>query len=156
MTQDQPLQVVQIGESEKIPLSARFLLWLTKKRGRSGLLFHCAMRDSFRSVTLKWSIVSVEREGETLCEMTGTTIKRPMFVKLPPGPHELTFRVIRASRRKGTLFTKKIILRKGDVFLAMCEPIQPNVFYRKSPQKDTWKMRQVPGFQKEIRRSDGG
>ncbi|WP_329422729.1 hypothetical protein OG810_35745 [Streptomyces sp. NBC_01693] len=140
---EQPLQVSRFEESERIPLSARLLLWWAKKRRRSGLLFHCAMRDSFRSVTLKWSIVSIECEGETLCEMTNTTIKRPMFIDLPPGRRELAFRVIRARKKMGTLFKEEVNLREGEIFIALCEPIQPNVFYRKSPAKDTWKVGQV-------------
>lgn len=101
------------------------------------------MRDSFRSVTLKWSIVSIECEGETLCEMNNTTLKRPVFIDLPPGRRELTFRVIRARKARGTLFKEEVTLREGSVFVALCEPIQPDVFYRKSPTKDTWKIGQL-------------
>ncbi|MDX3682600.1 MULTISPECIES: hypothetical protein [unclassified Streptomyces] len=101
------------------------------------------MRDSFRSVTLKWSIVSIECEGETLCEMSNTTFKRPVFIDMPPGRRELTFRVMRAQKKRGTLFRQEATLVEGSIFVALCEPIQPNVFYRKSPVKDTWKIGQV-------------
>lgn len=138
--EEQPPRVSRTESGSKLPTSARFLLWYARRRGKSGLLFHCAMRDNFRSMTLKWSIVTIEWGGETLCGMSGTTFKRPMFVGLPPGEYELTFRVIRARRNRGTVFREKVLLREGDVFLALCEPIQPNVFYRKSPTEDTWRI----------------
>ncbi|MFJ6437274.1 hypothetical protein [Streptomyces sp. NPDC091416] len=94
-------------------------------------------------MTLKWSIVTIEWGGKALCEMSGTTFKRPMFVDLPPGEYELAFRVIRARRNRGTVFREKVLLREGDILLALCEPIQPNVFYRKSPTEDTWRIRLV-------------
>ncbi|MFH9266032.1 hypothetical protein ACH4KN_17500 [Streptomyces sp. NPDC017546] len=72
--------------------------------------------------------------------MNNTSVKRPVFVDLPPGRHELTFRVIRAKRSRHTVFHEEIHLREGDVFLALCEPIQPDVFYRKSPTEDTWRI----------------
>ncbi|MER5633222.1 hypothetical protein [Streptomyces nitrosporeus] len=101
------------------------------------------MRDSFRSVTLKWSIVSIEHEGDILCEMNNTTLKRPMFIELPPGRRELTFRVARAQKSMSTLFTEEIALREGGIFIALCEPIQPNSFYRKSPTEDAWRIGQM-------------
>lgn len=138
--EEQPLRVIRTEIGSKTPASVRLLLWYTRRRGKSGLLFHCAMRDNFRSMTLKWSIVTIEWNGKTLCEMSGTTFKRPMFVCLPPGKYELTFRVIRARRSRGTVFREQVFLREGDVFLALCEPIQPNTFYRKSPTEDTWRI----------------
>lgn len=143
MSKEQPLQVDHITGDDVLPRSVRFLLWRMKRAGRTGLLFRCAMRDSHRSVTRKWSIVSVESEGNRLCEMSNTTFKRPVFVDLPPGRHGLTFRVIRSSRSRSTLFHEEVSLGQGDIFLAMCEPIQPNVFYRKSPKVDTWKIGRV-------------
>jgi hypothetical protein len=30
-------------------------------------------------------------------------------------------------------------LDEGDVLVAVCEPVQPNTFYAKSPEADTWR-----------------
>lgn len=72
--------------------------------------------------------------------MNSTTFKRPAFVDLPAGNHDLTFRVIRARQSRETSFKKEVSLQQGDIFMALCEPVQPNVFYRKSPEEDTWRI----------------
>ncbi|MER5499767.1 MULTISPECIES: hypothetical protein [unclassified Streptomyces] len=139
----QPLEVACLGDDEKVPRRVRSALGRANRRGRTGLLFHADMRSSFRSFTFKWAIVLIERGGVELCHKDGTTLRGPKFVDLSPGAHTLTFRVVRARRSRGTLFEKEIFLRKGDVFMALCEPIQPNVFYRKSPEEDIWRLRKI-------------
>lgn len=140
MSKNHPLKVDPLGRADALPRSVRKILRRSNRRGRTGLIFRCAMRDTFRSVTRKWSLVSIECEGKILCEMSNTSVKRPVFVELSPGRHELTFRVIRAKRSRNTVFHEEVSLREGDVFLALCEPIQPDVFYRKSPTEDTWRI----------------
>ncbi|MFI1950615.1 hypothetical protein ACH437_01935 [Streptomyces xinghaiensis] len=80
----------------------------------------------------------VELAGESLASVDRTS-KLPKFAALPPGQHALRFRVVRA-RRRGTVFEKTFHLERGDVLLASCEPVQPTVFYRRSPRCDTWTM----------------
>ncbi|MFF9566250.1 hypothetical protein [Streptomyces sp. NPDC014685] len=140
---NQPLKVIQFGDEEKIPWRVRSSLKRAARRGRTGIIFHAAMRDSFRSMTFKWSIVLIESGGVELCRKDGTTLKRPKFVGLSPGVHTLSFRVIRARRSRETFFEKEISLREGDVLVALCEPIQPNVFYRRSPEEDIWRLRKI-------------
>lgn len=140
MPENQPLMVEPVERVDALPWSVKRILRRSNRLGRTGLIFRCAMRDSHRSWTRKWSIVSIECEGSVICRMGNTSLKRPVFVDLPPGRHELTFRVIRARRSRYTVFQEEIFLRNGDVFLALCEPIQPDVFYRKSPAEDVWRI----------------
>ncbi len=32
------------------------------------------------------------------------------------------------------------MLGQGDILLATCDPVQANVFYRRSPEADTWSL----------------
>ncbi|MEU3228361.1 hypothetical protein ABZ695_35095 [Streptomyces sp. NPDC006976] len=138
--QPQPPHILSIEHEDKVPFSARRTLQRAKRRERSGLLFYCTMRNGFRNVNRKWSIVSVEEGGQVLCKMDSTTLKRTKFIDLTPGRHVLTFRVIRARRSEWTSFEQEVLFRKGDVLVAMCDPVQPDTFYQKSPERDTWKM----------------
>ncbi|MBQ0987687.1 hypothetical protein KBZ10_24845 [Streptomyces sp. F63] len=97
------------------------------------MLLHAAIRSPSR----KWCVVVVELAGESLASADRTS-KRPTFAQLPPGHYALRFRVVRA--RLSTVFEKTFRLERGDVLLASCEPVQPNVFYRRSPRCDTWTM----------------
>ncbi|MFF3391190.1 hypothetical protein ACFYW1_09720 [Streptomyces sp. NPDC002669] len=143
---NQPLKVTCLGDDEKVPRRVRSALGRADRRGRTGLLFHADMRSSYRSFTFKWAIVLIECDGVEVCHKDGTTLRRPKFVDLSPGVHTLSFRVIRARRSRETFFEKEIHLRNGDVFVALCEPIQPNVFYRRSPEEDTWRLRKIESW----------
>ncbi|MFJ3277595.1 hypothetical protein [Streptomyces halstedii] len=118
------------------------LRWLRRRR-KTGVLLHWIMRTGYRAVTLKWSIVSVELGGTTLGSLGSPQFCDSRFIGLPPGSHDLGLRVIRGRRSRGTYCEQTVDLAPGDIFLALCEPVQPDVFYRKSPVEDTWQLRLV-------------
>ncbi|MEU0835393.1 hypothetical protein [Streptomyces sp. NPDC005969] len=45
---------------------------------------------------------------------------------------------MRSRRRRSTRVQRKVVLGQGDILLVTCDPVQPNVFYRRSPAVDTW------------------
>ncbi|MYX73114.1 hypothetical protein [Streptomyces sp. SID3915] len=140
---ERPPKVTPLAENARIPRSVGLRLRWLKRRRRTGVLFHCTRRTTYRSATWKWSIVSVELGGRTLCSLDDTHVRHSRFTGVPPGTHVLGFRVIRGRRSRGTYFEQKVDLAAGDVFLALCEPAQPDVFYRKSPSEDTWRYRLI-------------
>ncbi|KNE83668.1 hypothetical protein ADZ36_03275 [Streptomyces fradiae] len=132
---DQALRVVEAEEVPRVPWTVRFRLWTARRRDRTGLLLHAAIRDPIRSPSRKWCVVMVELAGEPLASADRTS-RLPKFAQLPSGRHALRFHVVRA--RWSTVFEKTFRLERGDVLLASCEPVQPKVFYRRSPRCDTW------------------
>ncbi|MFJ8002713.1 hypothetical protein ACIQ7D_37415 [Streptomyces sp. NPDC096310] len=136
MTDSTP-DVTELKEGNRIPWGARLRLRRALNRGRTGVLLGAEIREPPRSMSPNWSTVWIKKDGESLAACS--KIERlPKFVDLTPGSHELIFIVTR-TRKGGTSFTKTVTLHPGEILVALCEPIQPNVFYKKSPAADTWK-----------------
>lgn len=117
---------------------SRYLIHRARRRGRTGCLLQVDLRDPPRSMSLKWCLVSVTESGRQLCSVDRTSIRKVRFIPLPPGPHSLHLEVMRSHRRRSTRVQRKVVLGQGDILLVTCDPVQPNVFYRRSPAADTW------------------
>lgn len=133
---DDPLRVEKLDPQEKLPWRARGVLRRARRRSRTGVVLHAAIRQSPTSMTYQSSVVSVYEGSKRLC-MCSRNGRRPKFAKLPPGRHMLTFQV---ARLWGSTFTREVVLGPGDILVALCEPIQPNVFYKRSPTEDRWRI----------------
>ncbi|MFJ4013851.1 hypothetical protein [Streptomyces sp. NPDC090026] len=116
---------------------SRFKIFRARRRNATGMLFQADIREPGRSISLKWCSVSVDEGGKELCNAASTS-KIPRFVALSPGVHRLRFRVIRSARKNFTEFEREFTFEEGDILLVVCDPVQPNVFYRRSPKEDTW------------------
>ncbi|MFJ4858362.1 hypothetical protein [Streptomyces sp. NPDC088730] len=117
---------------------SRYLIHKARRRGRTGLLLQVDLRDPPRSMSLKWCLVSVTESGRQLGSIDRTSIRKVRFITLPPGPHSLQLEVTRHRERRCTQAQQNVVLGQGDILLVTCDPVQPNVFYRRSPVVDTW------------------
>jgi hypothetical protein len=117
---------------------SRFLIRKARWRGQTGLLVQVDLRDPVRSMSPKWCRVSVAEDGRELCGVDRTTLRKVRFILLPPGPHALQLEVLRARRKGSTRVEGNVVLGQGDILLVTCDPVQPNVFYRRSSEADTW------------------
>ncbi|WP_285574176.1 hypothetical protein [Streptomyces sp. RTGN2] len=117
---------------------SRYLIHRARRRGRTGLLFQVNLRDPPRNMSLKWCLVSVTENGQWLCSVDRTSTRKVRFIPLPPGTHPLHLEVMRYRKRRSTQAQQNIVLGQGDILLVTCDPVQPNVFYRRSPVVDTW------------------
>ncbi|WP_371660678.1 hypothetical protein [Streptomyces sp. NBC_00280] len=95
------------------------------------------IREPIRSLTHKAGVVSLWENDEELCYRSRDA-KMPKFVELPPGLHQFEFKVIRVRAGKSTWFQREMDLKEGEILVALCDPVQSNVFYRRSPDRDTW------------------
>ncbi|MBA2807848.1 hypothetical protein E0500_010605 [Streptomyces sp. KM273126] len=98
---------------------------------------YAEIREPLRSLTYKAGVVSLWENGVELCSRSRDT-KMPKFVELPPGAHTFEFKVIRVRAGKSSSFQKVVDLDEGEILVAVCDPVQSNVFYRRSPDADTW------------------
>ncbi|MFE1989530.1 hypothetical protein [Streptomyces mirabilis] len=132
------LPVVEaLDESRKIPWSVRRRLHRERKKGMTGVLLFAEIREPIRGLTNKSGVISLWENDAELCYRSSTA-RKPKFVVLSPGPHRIDFRVLRLRKSKSTSFQKVVQLEEGDILVAMCDPVQPNVFYRRSPEADSW------------------
>ncbi|MER5503480.1 MULTISPECIES: hypothetical protein [unclassified Streptomyces] len=117
---------------------SRYLIHKARRRGRTGLLLQVDLRDPPRSMSLKWCLVSVTESGRELCSIDRTSIRKVRFIPLSPGSHPLHLEITRYRNRCSTQVQQDVVLGQGDILLVTCDPVQPNVFYRRSPEVDTW------------------
>jgi hypothetical protein len=117
---------------------SHYLIHKARRRGRTGLLLQVDLRDPPRSMSVKWCLVAVAESGHRLCSVDRTSMRKIRFVPLPPGPHPLHLEVTRHRKRCCTQAQQNVVLGQGDILLVTCDPVQPNVFYRRSPVVDTW------------------
>ncbi|MFJ2951523.1 hypothetical protein ACIO8H_28405 [Streptomyces sp. NPDC087226] len=122
---------------------SRHLIRRARRRGRTGLLIQVDLRDPPRSISPKWSLVSVTEGERQFCSVDRSTIRTVYFVSLLPGPHSLRLEVLRTRKRRSTRVERTVVLGQGDILLVTCDPVQPNVFYRRSPEADTWSLQIV-------------
>lgn len=119
---------------------SRYLIHRARRRGRTGLLIQVDLRDPPRSMSPQWCLVSVTEGERQFCSVDRGTVRAVRFVPLLPGPHSLRLEVLRARRRRSTRVEQTVVLDRGDILLATCDPVQPNGFYRRSPDADTWSL----------------
>lgn len=117
------------------PLGRAWLMWV-RKRQRTGLLLCTVIRTPVRSASVKLPVVSLREGNDRLC-VAGRHSRSPKWVPLEPGVHDLRFSVARWNE-SGTSFRRCVNLEPGEVFVAVCEPVQPRVFYAPSPTEDQW------------------
>ncbi|MFE7333173.1 hypothetical protein ACFU8W_52110 [Streptomyces sp. NPDC057565] len=129
---------VNSGFDGRLKWRSRYLIHRARRRGQTGLLLQVDLRDGPRSMSLKWCLVSVTESGRDLCSVDRTSIRKVRFIPLPPGPHPLHLEVMRYRKRRSTQVQRNVVLGQGDILLVTCDPVQPNVFYRRSPVVDTW------------------
>ncbi|WP_258572730.1 hypothetical protein [Streptomyces sp. KM273126] len=129
--------VEALDESKRLPLLVRWRLRKEQHRRRTGVLLYAEIREPLRSLTYKAGVVSLWENGVELCSRSRDT-KMPKFVELPPGAHTFEFKVIRVRAGKSSSFQKVVDLDEGEILVAVCDPVQSNVFYRRSPDADTW------------------
>lgn len=134
---DAPLSVGALDEVKRIPWRARKCLGRAQKRGRTGVLLIAEIREPIRSLTDRAGTVSIRENGLEICYRDRFS-KAPKFVELAPGLHELEFTVIRLRESRTSSFRRAVELQEGDVLVALCDPVQPNTFYRKSQAVDSW------------------
>ncbi|TXS63829.1 hypothetical protein EAO76_40375 [Streptomyces sp. sk2.1] len=124
----------------RVKWRSRYLIHKARRQGRTGLLVQVDLRDPPRSWSPKWCLVSVTEGGRELCGVDRTSIRKVRFIPLSPGSHLLQLDVIRTRKKRSTRVEQKVVLDQGDLVLVTCDPVQPNVFYRRSPVVDTWSL----------------
>jgi hypothetical protein len=77
-------------------------------------------------------------EGKRDLGTRGPNARLPKWKSLSPGTHEIRF--LAGNRIRSSNFEARMTLDEGDVLVAVCEPVQPNTFYAKSPEADTWRL----------------
>ncbi|MER7927392.1 hypothetical protein ABTY96_30330 [Streptomyces sp. NPDC096057] len=103
----------------------------------TGVLLVAEIRKPIRSFTDRAGITSIYENDVKICSRDRFA-KAPKFVELEPGLHDMEFVVIRFRASKTSSFRRAVELREGDVLFALCDPVQPNTFYRKSSAVDSW------------------
>ncbi|MGX4692639.1 hypothetical protein [Streptomyces sp. JNUCC 63] len=129
--------VKALDESKRLPLLVRWRLRREQKGRRTGVLLFAEIREPVRSLTYKTGVVSLWENGVELCSRSRDA-KMPRFVALPSDSHRLEFKVTRVRARRSTSFLKVVDLQEGEILVALCDPVQSNVFYRRSPDMDSW------------------
>ncbi|MFJ2886767.1 hypothetical protein ACIO53_12075 [Streptomyces sp. NPDC087305] len=108
-----------------------------QRSGGTGVLLIAEIREPIRSFTDRAGIVSIREDGQRICSRD-RFVRAPKFVELAPGLHDLEFVVIRFRASRTSSFRRAVELQEGDVLVALCDPVQPNTFYRKSRTVDSW------------------
>jgi hypothetical protein len=130
--------VVDPLEVERLGWYARLKLGRIKARGDTGVLLSAIIRTPPRGISFRQPAVGISEGGTRLC-LCGPQSKSPKFVRLEPGEHDLLFIASRTAK-SGSGFQRRINLNKGDVFVAVCWPIQPWTIFDASPSVDHWYM----------------
>lgn len=132
--------LVNSGFDGRLKWRSRYLIHKARRRGRTGLLIQVDLRDPLRSMSPKWCLVSARAGERILCSMDRTKLRKVRFIPLPPGPHSLRLETLRTRKRRSTQVERRVVLGQGDILLVTCDPVQPHVFYRRSPEADTWSL----------------
>ncbi|MDV9173698.1 hypothetical protein R6V09_26800 [Streptomyces sp. W16] len=126
-----------LDEVRRLPSRARKRLRRVRRSGRTGVLLIAEISEPVRSFTDRAGVVSIRENGLEIC-FRDRFVKAPEFVELAPGLHDLEFMVSRPWANRISWFRRAVELRAGDVLVALCDPVQPHTFYRKSPSADSW------------------
>ncbi|MBK6011636.1 hypothetical protein [Streptomyces sp. MBT53] len=132
-----PFSVGTLDKARHLPWRARGRLRGVRRNGRTGVLLIAEIREPVRSFTDRAGVVSVRENGLKICSRDRFATA-PKFVDVPPGLHDMQFTVRRWRASRTSSFRRTVELREGDVLVALCDPVQPNTFYRKSPSMDSW------------------
>lgn len=128
-------RVGSLDAARLTPLGRAWLMW-ARKRQRTGVLLCAVIRTALPGASGKTPVVSLREGNDRLC-MSGSRSRSPKWVPLEPGVHDLRFRVSRWNE-PGTGFRRCVNLEPGEVFVAVCEPVQSRVFYAPGPAEDQW------------------
>lgn len=129
--------VAEYEGPERLPWRARRRLQKAHRRGRTGLLLVAEIREPIRAPVEKAGSVLLLEGGKELCYRSKFN-RSPKFVEMATGVHDVEFVVVRNRVRKSSSFRRAFTLREGEIFVAICDPVQWNTFYRKSPLMDSW------------------
>ena len=129
-----PYSVNQLTEI-KLSWFVRFRLRSIRKKSQTGVILYGIIRTPARSMSSKAPSIAV-REGSQRLGFCSPRSRLPKYAHLAPGQHNLLFRASRPV--SSSSFLERVTLAEGDVLVAICEPVQPWVFYAKSPEMDTW------------------
>jgi hypothetical protein len=120
-----------------VPWPARVRLRSARRKGRTGLILYGIIRQSPRAMTRQLPFATVS-EGKRDLASCSPVERRPKWVPLAPGQHELRFHA--GNTLRFSVFDERVSLDEGDVLVAVCEPVQPRTFYAKSPEADRWSL----------------
>lgn len=122
-------------ELDRLTLSGKLRLWWAQKRAGTGVLLDAQIRTPVRSMSPKMPSAVIRESGVQLCERSPYS-PWAKWKPLAPGSHSLEFHAVRLV--SSSSFSRSIFLEDGEILVALSEPIQPSVFYAKSPSADTW------------------
>lgn len=122
-------------ELNRLTWSGKFRLWLAQKRPGSGVLLNARIRTPVRSMSPKMPSAVIRESGIELCECSPYS-PWGKWKPLASGSHTLEFHAVRFF--SSSSFSRSIFLEDGEILIALSEPIQPDVFYAKSPSFDMW------------------
>jgi hypothetical protein len=123
--------------ADDLPWPVRVRLRSARKKGRTGLLLYGIIRTWPRAMTRETPLVWIT-EGKRRLGICSPTRHLPKWVALVPGAHDLSFFASRTVAFSS--FDDRVTLSEGDVLVAVCEPVQPNTFYARSPDADLWNL----------------
>lgn len=126
--------VLPLGERD-VRWFARMKLGRARKRHQTGLLLSAIIHTGSRAITSRRPVVAIYEGDRGLC-MCSPSSKSPKFTALDPGAHLLRFGA--SAGRSSSSFELSVALQPGDILIAVCEPVQPWVFYARSPAADQW------------------
>jgi hypothetical protein len=133
------VQVNDVFEG-RLKWRTRLLIRRARRQGSTGLIIQVDLRDPPQSMSPKLCVVCVREGEEEFCSVSRANLKTVRFIPLHPGTHVLNLEVLRFRRRQSTRVERTVVLAQAEVLLLTCDPVQPNVFYRRSPKADTWSL----------------
>lgn len=119
----------------KLSFATRRKLRRAQRKGRTGLILQGIIRTGVRSFAWQQPAVGIDEGGKQLC-VVGAQIIGPKWVALSPGQHRLRFIATRPAG--ASVFERDVILKSGQVLVAVCEPIQPWSPFGRSPKENLW------------------
>ena len=137
-----PLSVFDLADL-RLPWSVRRRVRVLKRRGRTGLIAHAILTPrGGRGRRPPGPDITVH-EGNIRLSLSNADNHRPKWTQLPVGSHELTFRATRSGA--SSVLRYGIELAGGDIFVAVCRPIQPWTLFGANPESDEWYLGVVRG-----------
>ncbi|MFI9381135.1 hypothetical protein [Kutzneria sp. NPDC052558] len=122
-------------------LSELKLPWVVRRRvrrlrGHAGIVLGAVTApDSTRSGSFNSTAVSLSGNGIRL-SLSTLNSHRAVAARLPAGPYRLAMEAARSP--SSSLFEYGIELADGDVFVAVCRPIQRRTLFGANPESNDW------------------
>jgi len=129
-----PLSVFELADV-RLPWSVRRRVRRLKRRGRAGIVLAAVMASGRRRMSSLDPTVSLSGNSIRL-SLSSVYVRRSDEVRCAAGSYQLTLRVARSRLRSS--FDYGIELADGDVFVAVCRPIQPWTLFGSNPESDEW------------------